>query len=233
MLNKFTLIELLVVIAVIALLVSLLLPALSSAKARGKEIACSSNLRQNSMAMHMYAADYSDTMVIFLYRPGNMYQPGYSARWLELLNGSWGPEYLKSNKGTLCSSMEPEKYINTSYVYGAVISAVGPGVFNPPAYIAAGGSGLMITVSRVPAPSSLPILGDSVSYSSILLKFSQIYSIQKSPAANTVGGLHLRHFNGANLAFLDGHVKNVKRSEARESLSFVKGYLSSCDFIDF
>ena len=61
----FTLIELLVVVAIIAVLVAILLPAMSRARELAKDSVCASNLRQLGLGCRMYSDDHADQLVPF------------------------------------------------------------------------------------------------------------------------------------------------------------------------
>jgi len=79
--HSFTLIELLVVIAIIAILAAILLPALNSARARGRNIACVNNLKQLSFNYISYS-DNNDSWIL----PGQTVQNVTTTNWASTLS---------------------------------------------------------------------------------------------------------------------------------------------------
>ena len=89
----FTLIELLVAIAIIAILAALLLPALSTAKEKGRQTYCINSERQQALAIFLYADEHSDALPPVAFGNAN----GTITNWPQLLD-----PYLKSASIHFC-----------------------------------------------------------------------------------------------------------------------------------
>ena len=100
--KRFTLIELLVVIGIIAILASMLMPALSKAKEKANQADCMNNMKQISTTLMMYSNDFKNMFTVGIDDKGvqDDNNPHNSAGLANLLYC----EYLKSPKTFICRS---------------------------------------------------------------------------------------------------------------------------------
>jgi prepilin-type N-terminal cleavage/methylation domain-containing protein/prepilin-type processing-associated H-X9-DG protein len=111
--RAFTLIELLVVIAIIGILAAMLLPALNKAREKGRGAVCVSNLRQISIAIHLYTDDNDGYMPTASYGPGATEGP-----WPKLL-----AKYMPHrDSATNATSMANRVFICPSAKYGGFLN---------------------------------------------------------------------------------------------------------------
>ena len=216
--SAFTLIELLVVIAIIALLASLVLPALARAKAGALTTACLNNLKQLQICWHLYADDNEDVLV-----PNNFVYSANPTNPTSLLESdSWCPGNVRLDATT--ANIEKSKlfpYNTSTAIYhcpadkSTVETATGVKLpilrtrsYNMSISIHCDDAESYYKYSDIidPPPSQLFVFID-VHEDDII---DSTFGIQ--PADSFYGDIWIdmpadRHSQGANLSFGDGHVE--------------------------
>ena len=184
--GKFTLIEMLVVISIIAVLASILLPALNAAKNRAQGAVCVNKLKQLILSELEYADDNDGRLPSPWDGKDNwsrvLGKAGYAPEWSPTKNFShfhcpcWPPlEWSNFYGDTYAMAFESD---NGDYEYQRLFGL----------------------------PTNWPVVSDSIS----LTTMKQYYYIGKDTKQNRI---HLRHFGKGNVVFPDGHVSGVEGND--------------------
>ena len=216
--KAFTLIELLVVIAIIAILAAILFPVFARARENARKTSCASNLKQIGLGLMQYVADYDET---------------FPKRWMES-----DPAITLANEDSAQSAGEEgwaqliQPYVKSTEILQCPSDS---GIVNTTGFNIAGYTDYRYNASLGQATQAVPpVRLAALSYPSLTLMVTEGSS--KASGNSTSGaytsqlGIYgalsdsLRHLEGSNFTFADGHVKWYKGADGMRGIVSAAGW---------